>query len=252
MSAEAADPARPATAGGASNSGASDSGASNQGAGQGQRDELAGRLRRLDSCAVSDALDQLGLAGAVTGIAPQVPVTAAVAGQVITVRVGPRPDDRPRPHLGATAIATASPGDVIVVDHRGRLDVSAWGGLLSLAAQRRGVAGVIVDGACRDVDAARTLEFPVFARAVVPVTARGRIIEESSGKPVAIGGVPVASGDWVIADSSGVVFVPGDRAEQVVALAEQISSREAAMADAVRQGESIVDVMHDARFEAER
>jgi regulator of RNase E activity RraA len=217
-----------------------------------QRDTLAGRLRGLDACAVSDALDRLGLAGAVTGIAPLVPVTAVVAGPVITVRVGPRPDDRPRPHLGATAIATASPGDVIVVDHRGRLDVSAWGGLLSLAAQRRGVAGVIVDGACRDVDEARALGFPVFARAAVPVTARGRIVEESCGGPVAIGGVPVATGDWVIADSTGVVFVPGDRAEEVAGLAEQISAREAAMADAVRRGESIVDVMHDARFEAER
>jgi regulator of RNase E activity RraA len=215
----------------------------------GESDELAARLRRLDACAVSDALDRLGLGGAVTGIAPLVPVTTVVAGPVITVRVGPRPDDRPRPHLGATAIATASPGDVIVVDHRGRLDVSAWGGLLSLAAQRQGVAGVIVDGACRDVDEARTLGFPVFARAVVPVTARGRIIEESCGEPVVIAGVPVAAGDWVIADSSGVVFVPGDRAEQVVGLAERISAREAAMADAVRRGESIVDVMHDARFE---
>jgi regulator of RNase E activity RraA len=217
-----------------------------------QRSDLAARLGRLDACAVSDALDRLGLPGAVTGIGPLVPVGAPLTGPVITVRVGPRPDDRPRPHLGATAIATASPGDVIVVDHRGRLDVSAWGGLLSLAARQRGVAGVIVDGACRDVDEARGLAFPLFARAAVPVTARGRIVEESCGSPVAIGGVPVAAGDWVIADSSGVVFVPSDRASQVIGLAEKIAAREAAMADAIRAGESIVDVMHDARFDAER
>ena len=219
---------------------------------QRQRDGLAARLAHLDACAVSDALDRLGLPGAVTGIAPLVPVGAPLTGPVITVRVGPRPDDRPRPHLGATAIASAFPGDVIVVDHRGRLDVSAWGGLLSLAAWQRGVAGVIVDGACRDVDEARALAFPIFARTAVPVTARGRVVEESCRQPVAIGGVPVAAGDWVIADSSGVVFVPRDRADQVVGLAEKIAAREAAMAGAIRAGESIVDVMHDARFDAER
>jgi regulator of RNase E activity RraA len=218
----------------------------------GERDDLSARLARLDACAVSDALDRLGLPGAVTGIAPLVPGVAPLAGPVITVRVGPRPDDRPRPHLGTNAIATASPGDVIVVDHRGRLDVSAWGGLLSLAASQRGVAGVIVDGACRDVDEARAIAFRLFARAAVPVTARGRIVEESCREPVAIGGVPVASGDWVIADASGVVFVPRGRADEVVGLAEKIAAREAAMADAIRAGESIVDVMHDARFAAER
>jgi regulator of RNase E activity RraA len=214
--------------------------------------ELSARLARLDTCAVSDALDRLGLPGAVTGIAPLVPAAGPLAGPVITVRVGPRPDDRPRPHLGAAAIATASPGDVIVVDHRGRLDVSAWGGLLSLAARERGVGGVIVDGACRDVDEARVLGFPVFARAAVPVTARGRIVQESCREPVAIGGVPVATGDWVIADASGVVFVPRGRADEVVGLAEKIAAREAAMADAIRAGESVVDVMHDARFDTER
>jgi regulator of RNase E activity RraA len=218
----------------------------------GHQDDLTARLGRLDACAVSDALDRLGLPGAVTGIAPLVPVAAPLAGPVITVRVGPRPDDRPRPHLGATAIATASPGDVIVVDHQRRLDVSAWGGLLSLAARQRGVAGVIVDGACRDVDEARGLAFPLFARAAVPVTARGRIVEESCGSPVTIAGVPVASGDWAIADSSGVVFVARSRASQVIGLAEKIAAREAAMADAIRAGQSIVDVMHDARFDAER
>lgn len=209
---------------------------------------LVDRLRLLDACAVSDALDRLNLPGAVTGIAPQVPVTAAVAGPVLTVDVVARTDDRPRPHLGARAIAAARPGDVIVVDHKGRLDVSAWGGILSLAAQQQGVHGVVVDGACRDVDEARTLGFSVFARSATPVTARGRIVEASFGEPVTIGGVAVATGDLVIADSSGVVFVPAAQAEEVISLAERIAAREAAMADAVRHGESIVDVMHDARF----
>ncbi|MDA8032769.1 MAG: RraA family protein [Actinomycetota bacterium] len=215
----------------------------------GAPDGIAARLAAVDTCAVSDALDRLGLHGVVLGLSPLGAPDRRVAGRVVTVKVGPRRDDKPRPHLGAQAIAGAAPGDVIVVDHRGRLDVSAWGGILSLAASVRGVAGVVVDGACRDLDDARRLGFPVFARAGVPVTARGRIVEEAWNEPVTIGGVPVAPGDYVVADASGVVFVAKDRAGEVVNLAEAVVAREAAMADAVRAGESIVEVMHDRRFD---
>ncbi len=201
---------------------------------------------------MSDALDRLQLSGAVTGIAPQVPIDLPVAGPVVTVEVVARTDDGARPHLGARAIAAARPGDVIVVDHKGRVDVSAWGGILSLAARQKGIAGVIVDGACRDVDEARALRFAVFARAAVPVSARGRIVEQSYGEPITVGGVTVATGDLVIADSSGVVFVPAGRAEEVVALSERFAAREAAMAEAVRSGKSVVDVMHDSRFDEVR
>ena len=209
---------------------------------------LSERVSHLDTCALSDALDRLGLPGAIAGIGPMVTVERPVAGRVVTVDVVDRRDNMPRPHLGAQAIASAFPGDVIVVDHKGRLDVSAWGGLLSLAASKRGVRGVIVDGACRDIHEARSLGFPVFARAVVPVTARGRVVEQSWGDPVLIAGVRVATGDLVIADSNGIVFMEAANAEAVVTLAEQIASREAAMADAVIAGQSIVDVMHDNRF----
>ena len=215
-------------------------------------DPIPGRLARLDTCAVSDALDRLALPGVVLGLAPLGAPGRRIAGRVVTVAVGPRRDDTPRPHLGARAIAGAWPGEVIVVDHRGRLDVSAWGGILSLAATVKKVAGVVVDGACRDLDDARELGFPVFARAGVPVTARGRIVEESWNEPVTIGGVAVTPGDYVVADASGVVFVRSGRAAEIVGLAEAVAAREAAMAEAVRAGESIVEVMHDTRFEGIR
>lgn len=211
--------------------------------------EIAVALSALDTCAVSDALDRLGLAGAVLGLSPLGAPGKAISGPVRTVKVGPRRDDQPRPHLGARAIAAAVPGEVIVIDHSGRLDVSAWGGILSLAAVQAGVAGVVVDGACRDLDDARRLGFPVFARVGVPVSARGRIVEESFDEPVTLGGVAVSPGDFVIADASGVVFVGAARAKEVVELAATIAAREAEMAQAVREGSSIVDVMHDSRFD---
>jgi 4-hydroxy-4-methyl-2-oxoglutarate aldolase len=140
-------------------------------------------------------------------------------------------------HLGTAAIEAARPGDVIVVAAAGRVDAAGWGGVLSLAATVRGVSGVIVDGACRDVDESTSLSLPVYALAAVPATARGRQAEVSWNTPVNIAGVAVAPDDLVVADGSGVVFIPAKRAAEVVAAAELIAAREAAMAERLRAGE---------------
>lgn len=206
-------------------------------------DELITRLLRLDTCAVSDALDRLGLAGVVLGIAPTAP-PAKIGGRAVTMRLVDRTAAHAEStrHLGTAAIEAAKPGDVIVIEHR-RLDAAGWGGILSAAAQRRGLAGVVCDGAVRDVDEARELGFPVFARAAVPVTARGRVVEESFNRPVRIGGVEVAPGDLVLADGSGAVFIAAARAEEVIAAAEAIAAREALMRRAVEAGEPVSQVM---------
>jgi regulator of RNase E activity RraA len=102
---------------------------------------------------------------------------------------------------------------------------------------------VICDGAARDIDEARELEFPVFARAAVPLTARGRIVEESYQQPVVIGRVPVNPGDLVFADGSGVVFLPAARAEEIIQNAEMIAGREALMKEAVLRGDNVIEVM---------
>src|SRR5439155_18151675 len=92
--------------------------------------QLVERLLKLDTCSVSDALDKLGLPGAVIGIAP-LTVRGRVAGPVLTVKLGAPMEGLPKRHLGAGAVVAAQPGDIIVVEHRGRTDVSGWGGLLS-------------------------------------------------------------------------------------------------------------------------
>jgi regulator of RNase E activity RraA len=141
---------------------------------------------------------------------------------------------------------------VIVVDNRGRLDVSSWGGILSLAASQRGIEGVVIDGACRDVAEAAEIGFAVFARAVIPTSARGRIVEESMGQPITIGAVRVEPGDLVVADPTGVVFIPARRAADILDLAEAVMAKERAMEEAVRAGQSIVEVMHDRSFDSVR
>lgn len=206
------------------------------------RHSLAARLRRLDTCAVSDALDALGLTGAVSGLRA-VSVDRRIAGRVVTVRLGPPGADRPPRHLCAAAIDAAAPGDIIVVEHGSRDDAAGWGGILSVAARSRGLAGVIVDGAVRDIDESRRADFPVYARSVVPRTARGRVVESDWNERVTIAGVEVAPADLVIADGSGVVFVTASQAPDVIRVAEGIAAREAAMANAVRQGRSVSEVM---------
>lgn len=210
--------------------------------------ELLEQLARLDACAVSDALDALGLPGATTGIGRLWPVARVVAGVARTVLAGPREGDGPAAHIAASAIDAASPGDVIVVANEGRTDVSCWGGILTRAALGRGIAGVVIDGACRDIGEGEELGFPVFGRAVVPVSARGRIVQLAAGAPVECAGVRVEQGDLVIADRDGVVFIPRQRAAEVIEFALRIVAREEQMATAVLAGEPVSTVMHDTRF----
>jgi regulator of RNase E activity RraA len=202
------------------------------------------RLAQLDTCALSDALDVLDLPGVVTGPVP-LWEGARLAGPAVTVKLAPGVPDpgRGRVHLGARAIERARPGSVIVVDNDGRTEMGGWGGLLSLAAHRAGVSGVVLDGACRDVDEARELGFAVFARGGVPRTARRRVYEETTGEPVRIGGTEVREGDFVIADGSGVVVVPRSRILAILTEAERLAAREREMSARLRAGDPVADVL---------
>lgn len=205
--------------------------------------DAVARLRRLDSCAVSDACDRLGLADrVVTGLAP-LTGPAQVAGRVVTVELGPWTGGGHGSHLCAAATDSATADDVIVVAHNGRTDCAGWGGNLSRAARARGAAATIVDGAARDIDESRTVGHPMFALAATPRTARGRTEEVAWGGPVSIGGVAVDHGDYVVADSTGVVFVPAAHIGAVLETAEAIAAKEAAMAAALDAGQPVSDVM---------
>jgi regulator of RNase E activity RraA len=212
-------------------------------------DGLVARLAKLDTCAVSDALDRSGLKGATIGIRPVWPCPRIV-GRAVTVKIKPAGLEKPKQHLATPAIEVARPGNAIVVDSGGRLDVSAWGGLLSLASKMKGISGVVVDGACRDVDESREVGFPVYARAVVPVTARGRIMQHSFNEEIQCGGVLVHPGDLVIADGSGVVFIPHQKEKEVIVEAEKIAEREAKMAEGIKSGRSVVEVMESLGYES--
>jgi regulator of RNase E activity RraA len=205
------------------------------------------RLRRLDACAVSDALDKLQLPGAVSGL-PQRSGSGRIAGRAVTMKVGPgQPPGGPARHLGCTAIEQAGPDTIIVVEQRSGLEAGCWGGLLTLGAKVRGVAGVVADGPLRDVDEAVACEFPVFSRTLTSRTARGRVVELGVQVPLTLGGageeVIVEPGDYVLADRSAVIFIAAADIERVLDAAETIVAKEAAMAKAILSGTPIGQVM---------
>lgn len=204
--------------------------------------EVVSRLSDLDACAVSDALDRLGQPGAVTGISRRT-TTRRISGRVITVRMGRFEGQISATHLGTTAVETAQPGDVIVMEQRTGIDAACWGGNLSLGAKLRQLAGVIVEGPARDIDDAREYDFPVFSRTVTSRTARGRIVEVATNVPITVGDVTVHPGDFVVADGSGVVFVSQENADRVLDAAEAVVAHERSMVAALREGAPISKVM---------
>ena len=207
-------------------------------------DDARTRLARLDVCALSDALDQLGLPASVNGLAPR-SVRRRVCGRAVTVKLtaGVAPAGAPARHLCTHAIEVAAPGDVIVVEQSTGVDAAGWGGILSNAARTKGIAGAIVEGPARDVDEAADIGFPVYSRSATARTARGRVYEIATGEPIQVGDARVAMGDYVAVDSSGFVAIRAADIEAVLAAAERIAAREAAMTKDVLSGTPVHEVM---------
>jgi 4-hydroxy-4-methyl-2-oxoglutarate aldolase len=129
------------------------------------------------------------------------------------------------------------------VEQRTGIDAAAWGGNLSLGAKVRGVVGVICEGPARDIDESRQHDFPVYARDHTCTTARGRLVEVATNEPITVGMILVSPGDYVLADASALVFVRAIDISRVLDTAERIVEKERLMADAIRSGTPISQVM---------
>jgi regulator of RNase E activity RraA len=209
--------------------------------------DLLGQLAALDTATVSDALDTCGLPPGEGGLRPMWG-RPRIAGFAVTVELEPLTGQHAGSHVLTAAIAQAGADDIMVVANGGRTDVSCWGGIVSMGAAMRSIRGVVADGACRDVDQARELGFPVFARAQVPVTARGRLRQKQAGAPVRLGHVTVHPGDVVMADEGGVVIIPRARAGEVLDAARGVRAREQQIEREVRVGVPLPQAMRDARL----
>jgi len=212
-------------------------------------DTVQRRLLGLSTCNVSDALDKLGLKGIAIGIRP-VWNCGRAAGRALTVKIVAAGAAKSRHHLGTEAIDAGGDCDLIVVDNGGRCDVSCWGGILATGARRKGITGVVIDGACRDADEYEGIGLPVYSRAVVPRSARGRVVQESFNALIQLGGVQVRAGDWVLADENGIAVVPVGEIGRVLLEAEGLLEREEAMTAAVLGGATMAEVDREFRYEA--
>lgn len=207
------------------------------------------RLKKLSTTNVSDALDAFGLKGSTYGIRPIWEGCKKIVGEAVTLKMTAAGLIKSKTHLGVTAIELAKEGDIIVVDNGGRLDISCWGGILANGAQTKKISGVVIDGACRDVDDYVEIGFSVYSRGAVVATARGRAMEDATNVMIQFGGVQVCPGDIIIGDRSGVVVIPKEKFNEILEKAEELYLNEEAMINEIRAGASMLEV--DTKFSYE-
>jgi regulator of RNase E activity RraA len=205
-------------------------------------DKHRAMFENLSTTNVSDALDALGLKGATYGIRPMWHTMTRVLGPAVTLKMTAAGLTKGKNHLGVKAIDAAAPGDVIVIDNGGRLDTSCWGGILANGAKMKKISGVVIDGACRDLDDCVECGFNVYARGAVVATARGRVMEEATNVMIQFAGVQVRPGDIVFADKSGVVVVPIERLGDVLDKARELYEKEENMIAEIKAGASMTEV----------
>ncbi|MBU3079054.1 RraA family protein [Sphingomonas quercus] len=170
------------------------------------------------------------------------PFKAKVCGQAITVQLSG--GDLVDP---LKALEMGQPGDVIVVDACGEVETSVCGGLMGGLAKNRGIRGMVIDGAGRDIDELEDINFPIWTRAI---TARGthtmfsgRKEELSINVPIACGGIIVRPGDFIVADTMAVVVVPLERADEFLTLAAEQAEREQKTREWVAKGKTVEDLL---------
>ncbi|WP_421552344.1 RraA family protein [Pseudomonas yamanorum] len=212
-------------------------------------DRLLDRLAALDTNTVSDALDFLGLPGATVGLRP-LWNCPKIVGRASTVLLGPKSDIAPTVHLITPVIEQVETSDRVLVIAGGIEGISCWGDIIANAAARKHIRGTVIDGFSRDIDGSEAIGYPVYGRGVTMISARNRVVQLDAGVTLSVAGVSVSEDDYVIADTCGTVFVPQAVIEKVLDLGERIARRQDGMVQAVRSGRSVVEVMHDAQFEA--
>lgn len=198
----------------------------------------------LERCAAigvgswSDALDEMDIDGVLQGIA-QRSGSGRMCGFAVTARQQPgRLGDFEKSDFAVgRLVAPAGRGKVLMVDIGGA-PISTMGGLAALATKQQGASGVVIDGACRDLDEIRASELWLASRWVKPTTGKRRLKLQSQGETVTVGGIKVSEGDLVVGDDTGIVVVPRarlmealDHAERIVAIDEKVEER-------IRAGES--------------
>ncbi len=199
---------------------------------------LTERLRACYSGAVYDVMRDMGRRDCV--LPPTLrPVDPALklAGPVWTAAGGPAEGaDGNETLMSWTGLLSAAPAGHVAVCQPNDSTIAHMGELSAETLKKRGVLGYVCDGGCRDVEFIQRLRFPVFCRYYTPLDVVGRWLVESMGAPIEIGGIAIRTGDYLLADLDGVVIVPAEMAEEVVAETERVMTTESDLRKAILDG----------------
>jgi regulator of RNase E activity RraA len=209
----------------------------------GEEDPLIVGFRHTTVASVSDAVDQIvGKRGFLShDMRPR--VEGQIVGRAVTALIREATPETATPALAVKhaveMIDEAQPGEVGVIVVEGDLNITGLGGLMATAAKSRKMAGVIVDGAVRDVAEIRELGLPVYSRSVAPSSVVGRFASVAKQIQVECAGVTVNPGDIIVAGEDGVVVVPKDRAVEILKRAQEIDKREIQMVPHIQEHKSL-------------
>jgi len=201
------------------------------------QDKNVQRASKLDTTSLSDALDRLGIAGQCLNIKPLDP-RFRLTGRAFTILYGPAGSP---PGTVGDYIDDVPVGGVVVLDNGGRENATVWGDILTWVSNRRGIAGTVIDGACRDTHLSRELGYPIYSRSYSMRTGKDRVQVEAMGGTVNIGEARVQQGDILRGDADGVVAIPKEHEEAVLAAAEQIDAAEQQIRAMVNDGHSLTE-----------
>jgi 3-hexulose-6-phosphate synthase/6-phospho-3-hexuloisomerase len=201
--------------------------------------ELFTAFSNVSSPNVADAQHKKG---AMKGIHPRIAHGAKMVGRALTVHTVNGDWAKP-----VEAIDRAGPGDVIVVDACGG-EIAVWGELASWSCKTKGVAGVVIDGAARDIDSIIEMGFPCFSRHVSSNAGEPKGYG-GIGHEIVCGGVPVKTGDWIVGDESGVVVIPQENAVEVANRSIDVMERENRMREEIKKGGTLSSVMNLEKWE---
>lgn len=189
---------------------------------------------------ISDALDEIGVMGAISGVSAQRYDQGRIAGRALPVRFKKKLGDLDAWRFGGgvgkpleEVLKTMITGQIVVMDLDGTINATAWGGLASKLAQKKGVLGTIMHGTCRDLEEIRECGYPVWAIGVCPRRSRNDFTFGSINEPIYVTDVTISKNDIIVADQSGVVCVPENKINEVLVLLEKISRQETILEDQV-------------------
>lgn len=195
------------------------------------------RLRKMDTPCITDAMDKLGLFGALYHIKPVIN-GKKICGQAFTVHY--LPCGLVKGTVG-DFLDEVKPGEVIVIDNNGRDDCTVWGDIMAFTAMMKGVEGTVINGVCRDIPVVRETGYPIFSKGYYMVTGKDRVEVDAVNVPVNINGIRVNPGDYILGDDSGVVCIPKEKIEDVLKSAEAIEDTERKIIEEVKNGSTLKD-----------